>query len=261
MMGTLADVIALHKKNVGFVEGPNNSNPWGPIQGISNAAYCDSGASVVPFQIGFTWWPESQFGIKGCAYCPTHLYLGVKHGVFMYDHASTGAPADIKTGDLLFYSWSGGTLADHVETAIEDSVGGGRTHNIGYNTGSPEGCHDLWRDRKFLIGRLRPPFYTSAPTPVAPPVEPVIQGAKPVANQWVAPYPPGTILKQGMTGPAVLAIQQRLKVRGWDIATDGVDGPITTSIVKQFQTEKHLMVDGQVGPNTWASIMSTTNVT
>jgi len=169
----VAAVIAEHHANVGFREGPNNANPWGPEQGMHNAAYCDSAASVVPYHHGYRWWPESQFGEKGCAYCPHHVSVGANHGEVVYDHASQGQPADVKAGDLLFYDWNNTGIADHVETAIESCPSGGRTHNVGYNTGKPEGCYDLWRDRRFLLCRLRPAGYAQggqpspAPTPVA----------------------------------------------------------------------------------------------
>jgi peptidoglycan hydrolase-like protein with peptidoglycan-binding domain len=39
--------------------------------------------------------------------------------------------------------------------------------------------------------------------------------------------------------------------RGWTIAVDGDFGPQSASVCTQFQTEKHLTVDGMVGPQTW----------
>ena len=38
---------------------------------------------------------------------------------------------------------------------------------------------------------------------------------------------------------------------GYDIAVDGDFGPNTDRIVKQFQQENDLVVDGVVGPKTW----------
>jgi hypothetical protein len=172
-----------HRRNVGWVEGANNQNPWGPRQGISHSAYCDSAQSVVAYDCGYRWWPESQCGQLGCAYCPSHVSVGSAHGEVVFDHASRGAPADIQEGDLLFYDWNGTGVADHVEYALESVGVAPKTHDIGYNTGSPNGCHDLWRDRRYLLCRLRPTHYgdgsqpgqpgtgtTPAPTPAPTPV-------------------------------------------------------------------------------------------
>ncbi len=207
MSARLADVIAEEASHVGFREGPNNANPWGPQQGVSNAAYCDSFASMCPYAVGYRWWPDSQFGEKGCAYTVYHVNNGKAHSEFRYDHASTGDPADVLAGDLLFYDWNGNGQPDHVETAREDCPGNGRTHNIGANTGSPGGVYDLWRDRRYLLGRLRPSrdggYDRSVPAPVPPPAPP--------------PAPPGETRTDRIKG-----LQRALGV-----AADGDFGPIS----------------------------------
>lgn len=50
--------------------------------------------------------------------------------------------------------------------------------------------------------------------------------------------------------------QQKLKDRGWTIGVDGLFGSQTSKVVKQFQTEKGLSVDGGVGIETWNAIWS-----
>ncbi len=54
--------------------------------------------------------------------------------------------------------------------------------------------------------------------------------------------------------PGVKQFQQQLKDRGWDIKADGFFGDKTTEVVRAFQKEKHLGVDGRVGPLTWKAI-------
>lgn len=153
----LAAVLERLRKEVGFREGPNNANPYGPAQGVGDhQPYCNSGACMCAYWAGYRWWPEQTYGEKGDAYTVHHVQVGQRHGEVMLDRASAGQPCDILAGDLLFYDWQGNGVVDHVETAIEDCPSGGRTHNIGFNTGDPGGCWDLWRDRKYLFCRLRP---------------------------------------------------------------------------------------------------------
>ena len=45
--------------------------------------------------------------------------------------------------------------------------------------------------------------------------------------------------------------QGRMAQRGWRIDADGVFGPDTLRVVKAFQQEKRLGVDGEIGPITW----------
>lgn len=52
----------------------------------------------------------------------------------------------------------------------------------------------------------------------------------------------------------VRKFQSKLKSRGWSIGVDGLFGPDTEKIVRQFQAEKGLRVDGAVGVKTWKAI-------
>ncbi|WP_181272843.1 peptidoglycan-binding protein [Brevibacterium oceani] len=48
--------------------------------------------------------------------------------------------------------------------------------------------------------------------------------------------------------------QNKLKARGWKITADGKFGPATQKVVRQFQAEKKISVDGAVGQVTWSKI-------
>lgn len=70
-----------------------------------------------------------------------------------------------------------------------------------------------------------------------------------------APRFPGT-MRRGAVSNSVKAFQAKLRDRGWKISVDGNFGPATEAIVKKFQAEKRLKVDGIVGPATWNAIFT-----
>lgn len=47
--------------------------------------------------------------------------------------------------------------------------------------------------------------------------------------------------------------QQRMEDRGWEIDPDGFYGPQTAGVAHDFQVEKHLAVDSEIGPETWGA--------
>lgn len=62
-------------------------------------------------------------------------------------------------------------------------------------------------------------------------------------------------LKQGASGAQVRTVQGLLMARGYSVSLDGVFGPATGAVVRRFQGDHHLSVDGVVGPLSWAALM------
>ena len=94
--------------------------------------------------------------------------------------------------------------------------------------------------------------YNGASAPAAPPT---VTPPAPAAPLSVAVHPfPGLVKIHSSNHDAVRQVQQRLHDRGWDIVVDGDFGPRTDSIVRKFQREKALVIDGVVGPNTWGAL-------
>lgn len=157
-------VAAEHDRNMGFVEGPGNQNPWTREMGIGDTSYCDAGASLVPHHNGVTWWPWCQFGEQGSAYCPYHITAALRAG-----HWRAGARCVLEPMALVFYSWNGDDIADHVETvkAVYDSPSTGTFDTWAYNAGTPQGAHVIHRDRKYVLGciPMRGVFYGAAAIP------------------------------------------------------------------------------------------------
>jgi chitosanase len=55
-------------------------------------------------------------------------------------------------------------------------------------------------------------------------------------------------------GPDVVALQKALATHGANAGADGVFGPLTDVLVKQFQRSRGLKDDGVVGPQTWQEL-------
>ncbi len=64
-------------------------------------------------------------------------------------------------------------------------------------------------------------------------------------------------LREGNTGEAVRFLQQILILRyGFSIPFNAVFGPETRNAVRLFQSNRGLVDDGVVGPNTWRELGS-----
>jgi len=63
------------------------------------------------------------------------------------------------------------------------------------------------------------------------------------------------VLRRGAKGEDVKQLQTRLRSHGFPtLAVDGDFGPATEAAVRHFQSERKLVVDGIVGPQTWAAL-------
>ncbi|MEU8847169.1 protein kinase [Streptomyces sp. NPDC048564] len=86
----------------------------------------------------------------------------------------------------------------------------------------------------------------------------------PATPPWISDctYYSGTELTvRGDKGQRVVQVQCMLTKRGYSVGGSGVDGEFgadTESAVRLFQSDKGLSVDGEVGPNTWAGMRSST---
>jgi hypothetical protein len=82
-----------------------------------------------------------------------------------------------------------------------------------------------------------------------------IGGVADAAPEVVQAYvPPRPTLRKGAKGGDVQTLQGRLNANGANLRVDGDFGLLTERAVRLFQTERKLVVDGVVGPQTWAAL-------
>ena len=160
--------------------------------------------------------------------------------------------AEAKRGDLIFFNWhDGGVDWDHVEIVSE--IVNGDIYSIGGNTGKKGGAKYNVVSASRKCGT---PFHIARPN---------YDGTlEPLKNddELGIPYPRPTgspLIQIGSKGNSVGWVQFALKKLGYDIGSTGVDcdfGAATAAAVKAFQSDNGLEVDGQVGPETIAKIVS-----
>ncbi len=74
------------------------------------------------------------------------------------------------------------------------------------------------------------------------------------AYERFAGAPAWAVLDLGDRGPQVQRLQEALKRAGFDCNDDGHFGPETETVVREFQREHGLAVDGMVGARTWETL-------
>ena len=70
----------------------------------------------------------------------------------------------------------------------------------------------------------------------------------------ISPFP---LLREGDQGHPVRTVQQLLRARNHPVTVDGIFGLKTEAAVRGVQQDKHLSVDGIVGPDTWSALIVT----
>lgn len=231
------DAIAFMASKEGLAETPAGSNhneitewygmdgPWCAMtvsRALSVAGFTSNGDDVVVPGV-------RQTTSKGWAYVPYMLN----------DFRDAGrADKQPRPGDLVIFDWEGDGLVDHVGM-VEKVEADGSVWT--YEGNRDDVLMHVHRDPSVIAAFCHPPYDG---TPTASPLPPRPSG--------VPPFPGYCSL--GSTGTAVLEVQRRLADRGWKITVDGVFGPGTDRVVRTYQAEKGLEVDGVSGPLTWQSL-------
>jgi peptidoglycan hydrolase-like protein with peptidoglycan-binding domain len=241
-MGTVSGMLAAARKSLGMTGRPNTiTRDYAARHGgeFLRAAWCD---------MAVTYWAR-QSGNRAAvlpggdrAYTVWHATDFQKIGRW---HTGTTANVDrARPGDIVFFDWGASNsigAIDHVGV-VEKVLGGGRLQTIEANTG--DACMRRVRSASVIAGYGRPDYDGSEPAPSKPKPQPAVRAPK-----W-----PGRYLRNQvpmMRGDDVKAWQRRMHERGWRLTVDGVYGPKSAEMCREFQREKRLEVDGIVGPATW----------
>ncbi len=218
--------LAWAEGEIGFREGANNENHYGPWQGVRNAAYCDSFAQMAAVLHGGYRWPANcQFGFKGAAYCPyteaDARDLGLWRKASEYRQP--------KRGDQILFDWTGWGGCDHIGTVWGTDDDFKTVWCVEANAGSPQGVHWIRRDWSYIRGFV----------------------ALSELNAGSANPPPSgpREMRRGFSGDDVRWLQSRLTELGYDVpgGIDGDFGAGTEQAVMNFQHDWSPPVDGIVG--------------
>ncbi len=152
-----------------------------------------------------------------------------------------------RPGDLIFYDWSGNGIAEHVGLVTAADSGGYDV--VEGNCSDAVSRRRVARNWRYIAG-FAFPDYASAADGMA---EESLETEVPAEGAWTPP-----LLRRGMEGKSVLAMQGILIARGCGCGPDGADGdfgPNTESALRAFQRGNGLRDDGLCGEATWKKLL------
>lgn len=249
-------LIELAREDLGAHEEPPGSNitRFGQELSFTPAAWCMQWVSHVLRRAGMDMPREAQ-----------HTRMGWSSvGFFLNWARSAGwVVGEPQPGDLVCFDWDGnhywpdhiGLIEDLLENGALLTIEGNALHGVLApvdGAGDQVGQHVRARNNE-IMAFIRPRL-AGVPEVIPASFRPL---PGPAVARNITPYPKltrGVLLRRGTHGSDHVALwQQRMKQRGWRISVDGDYGPQTEGVCRKFQTEKHLEIDGIVGPKSWAA--------
>jgi peptidoglycan hydrolase-like protein with peptidoglycan-binding domain len=255
MTATAAMAISRFEQLLKTSEQPPGSNH---VPGISNflfthngsrtgdSPWCAEAVSRVLSDVGQLDFYGHQF-VNGIAYVPYITALARATGRMI--PPTGGAPGDVCI--FVFGGRHSNINGDHTGMVVLRN-NDGTYHTIEGNARGRDSIGDevAFHDRRLseLLGFYRPaygapqPIRAERPTPVVPPLP-----------AGVPAYPGATV---HLTSPLFRSAtaktwQTQMAKRGRTIEVDGIYGPDSEAICREFQTAHQLTIDGIVGPVTW----------
>ena len=240
-----SDVLKIARAQIGEKEDPlgSNKNKYGKWYGVDGVQWCAIFVSYCFYKAGL---PLPATTPKGFAYCPSGVDWFRSKGRFF---------SEPKIGDVVFFDWYKGIRActindgDNVRCSdawhigiVEKVNSDGSITSIEGNTsetsnGNGGGVMRQTRDRDLWYGFGRPNYSTVS---------------------RVSNYPQfqGRIIlltSPNMKGEDIKTWKKRMIERGWNLgsgANDVFDSK-ADEVLRKFQAEKGLGVDGQLGELSW----------
>jgi Putative peptidoglycan binding domain/CHAP domain len=236
------EVLNIARSQLGVVEQPRGSNrtPYSEWYGLPTGAWC---AMFVSWCFAHAGMPQPASTSKGFAYTPSGADWYKRRGRW-----STAA----SVGDVVFFDFPGDGVNRISHVGIVEAVPGdgsivtieGNTSGIA-NGSQIDGGGVFRRARRAGIVGYGKPAYS---------------GGRALGP---AHYAGGTSdvqvqdLKRGDQGPAVKSLQALLNAKASsNLALDGDFGAATETAVKNYQRFVRLGVDGEVGPQTWRTLLN-----
>lgn len=238
-------------QQVGFLEGRNNDNPFGVWYGMNHAPYCAIGLSWVFGQENASELVAASTS-KGFAYTPS--------GAAWFKQQGRWGKSP-KLGALVFFDFPHDSVnrISHVGIQVVESAVL-PIQTVEFNTvgvdgaGQREGGGVFRRRRSAAIVGYGYPDYDGfdarhgAPAVTFPPF-PLPSG------HWFGRPSSNSRNHSGFFArePGIGVFKRRMVERGWRVAdlADRMDDGFVDGVVRPFQREKGLQVDGTIGRLTW----------
>ncbi len=228
-MTSATDVLKIAVHELGVTENPtgSNCNKYGKWFGTDGVPWCGCFVSYCFYTAGLPLPIQSH---KGFNYCPAGADWFKSKGRFFH------APA---IGDVVFFDWYPGTRdSDAWHVGIVESINpDGSISSIEGNTGteSRDNGGRVMRRKHFSddwYGFGRPDYTESNSS---------MEGAHPIwSGRFISLTSPYT------SGEDVRIWKQQMSARGWHLGPGNADefDPKANEVLRQFQAEKNLTVDG-----------------
>ena len=238
MSGTLADLLDVASRNVGFIEGPDNENPYAEVAGhVPNQPWCASFVVACFKRAGVELFGHS-------AYTPTFANAFKTAGAWGHEG---------KPGDVVFFEWPSMGRIAHVGIVEKRNEDGsyvcieGNTDVAGGRTGG----RVMRQLRRANIAGFGRPVYAAAPAKKAVPKKAstnVPAGASPTLGLQNPPlYGP----KVADVHRYLISLDPKNRERlGDDVAAKRY-GRHTSVLVERFKKPRKISEPGW-GPKCWA---------
>jgi peptidoglycan hydrolase-like protein with peptidoglycan-binding domain len=223
-------VLAVAEHEIGYVERAQRNTKYGEWYGDNHQWWCAMFVSWVFYNAGLPLPATQERGFESCS---------AGRAWFVRRRRFTTTPA---RGLVVFYDWDGRAPLDHVGIVRSVNTDGSIVAIEG-NTSNPNGgAHGVFpKPRRFgIVGYGIPDYGYGGGTGNLPRELPLLQRGN-----------SGTHVRrlQGLLRAAYPALDDAHLSLGGDF------GPVTEELVRQFQTENSLEIDGQVGDKTWRALL------